>query len=352
MVSLTGCRFGFNTAASSSLNSGAGNPDELNVIVWESDLSETAVQDFEDAFGVKVNVTYLEDTNQLLQKMITGTANYDVLDLESSYVSSFVQADLLSPLDYSLIENMKNVDPAFHEAGQGAPGDEDFVYSLPLSGPFYTGVIVNKQTCPVEIETLKDLTNPKLKGQLCSVNSTISLYAGALYALGYSVNSTDDQELAEAQALLKKIKPNIQSFVGSSALSQLEAGDCSAAYCWDYDVLCADSEKYWDQFELIPGTALGYTQNWAIAKSSSNQALANEFINFLFRPEEYAHLIEEYGGTSILKKDLMADLLPSNYYDNPCVQVYTDLWADHVPLQVSDEQISKLDVLYNELMSQ
>ena len=349
VAGLSGC--GFNTEAGSYLSQEA-DANTLNVMIWDSDLSETTVQEFESQFNCKVNVTYLEDTNEMLQKLIAGGADYDVLDVESDYVRAFKEADLLAPLDYGVITNTGNLDPTFFTPGKGAIGDENFEYSIPLAGPFFTCVVYNKNTCPGEIDTLEDLAKSEFKGEVCSVKDSVSVYIGGLIALGYPLDSTDDDELAECQEMWQKIYPNVKSFVSSSAVSQLETGECSVAYCWDFNTICADSEKYWDEFDVAPATGMGYTQDWCIAKSSRRQELANEFINFTMSPEQQANLINDFGGITTVKKELIEDLLPEYYYENPCVIRYTEMWKDHQEFAVTDEQNDKMDDLYNELMSQ
>lgn len=346
---LAGC--GSSSKASSA--SGDGSAKKLNLMMWDGDCSEEVVKDFEKKYGVDVNITYIEDTNEMLSKMINSKQDYDVIDLESAYVKAFEDAGLLEKLDKDSMDNLKYVDQdTFMAKGSGPIGDEDFTYTIPISGPLYTCIVYNKKTCPKKITSFADLADPAFKGQICSVNATISLYAEALRACGYPIGSTDDKELAKAQELLKKFKKNVKSFVGSSALSQLESGECSVALCWDYNYLCADSEKYWDEFDIVPVTGLGYTQNWAIAKSSTRKDLATEFINFTYQPEEQAKSLNEYGGVPIIKKADIADKLADNYYDNPCVTKYTEMWKDNEMLCSTDEQISKMDDLYNELMSE
>ena len=349
---LNGC--GFHTDTAAAAKTSTSDSHTLNLLMWDGDCSEDVVKDFEKQYGVDVNITYIEDTNEILSKMINSKTDYDLIDLESGYVKSFIDAGLLTRLDASSIPNLSNIDQdTFMAKGTGPEGNEDFSYTLPISGPLFTCIVYNKKTCPITIQSFQDLADPALKGQICSVNATISLYAGALKTLGYSTVSTDNGELQDAQELLKKIKTNISSFVGSSALSQLEAGDCSVAYCWDYNYLCADSEDNWDTFDIVDSSALGYTQNWAIAKTSGRKELAEKFINFTYEPEETVKTLKEYGGVPILKKDLIEQDLPDNYYANPCVTKYTELWQDasnHAPA-VSDTQISKMDDLYTQLMS-
>ena len=339
---LAGCGGG------SGSGSGGSGGKTLNVLTWEGDVADDAVSSFEKEYGVKVNVTYVEDTKTILAKMLQGSNEYDVIDVESAYIKSFVDAELLAPLDYDKMTNYDNIEPAYVE--KGAVGDEDLEYSLPIIGPLYTGVVVNKETCPIEIKSFADLADPALKGQIWCTNATISLYGGALKALGYSPNSSDENELNEAQDLLVKIKPNIKAF-GASSISSLETGDCSVAYTYDYNILMCDDKANWDKFEIIPDTTLGYTQYWTVAASSKNQDLANEFINYTYSADSAAALINEWGGVPVVKTDVIKDKVASDYFDNPMLKQFADMWPDHTELAVSDAQNEIMDTLYNELMS-
>lgn len=328
--------------------SGEAGGKTLNVLTWEGDVADDVVSSFEKEYGVKVNVTYVEDTNTILAKMLQGSNEYDVIDVESAYIKSFVDADLLAPLDYDKMANYDNIEPAYVE--KGAVGDEELKYSLPIIGPLYTGVVVNKETCPIEIKSFADLADPALEGQIWCTNATISLYAGALKALGYSPNSSDENELNEAQELLVRIKPNIKAF-GASSISSLETEDCSVAYTYDYNILMCDDKANWDKFEIIPETTLGYTQYWTVAASSENQDLANEFINYTYSADSAAALINEWGGVPVVKAGLIQDKVASGYFDNPMLQQFEEMWTDHTDLSVSDTQNEIMDTLYNELMS-
>ena len=344
VANLTGC--GGNTGSAQKQEK---DVKSINVLMWEGDASEEVFDNFTKKTGIKVNVTYIEDTNTILSKMMNGNDEYDLIDIESAYVDSFVQAGLLAPLDYDKITNKKYIDSIYLK--KGAVGDRKFKYTIPCSGPLYTAVVYNKETCPIEIKDFSDLADPKLKGSICSVNATISLYAGALRALGYSENSTSEEEIKKASELLTKVKKNVKVFVGASALSQLESGDCSVGYCWEYNQLCLDSKDNWDKYEIVESTALGYNQFWSIAASSTKQAAATKLINFMNEPKQQAISCKEYGGVPTIKKEYIEKYLPKDFYDMPYIEKYAEMWLDHTDLAVSDEQNTIMDTYYTELMS-
>ena len=335
---------------SSSKEESTDNAKSINIMVWAGTYSEDAFKEFTKKTGIKVNVSYVDNTDTLLSKLIEGDVEYDVIDLESAYVKTFVDNDLLVKLNLDNIPNRKNIEEAYYK--EGAIGDKKFEYTVPDIAPGYTTIIYNKKTCPIKITKFSDLANPKLKGQVAMVNSTISLYGAALEALGYSANSTSEKEIKEANALLKKIKTNVKAFVGESAVSQLETGECSVALCWDYSLLCADSKENWSKFANadIDSNYEYFDQYWCVTSASKKQKQAEQFINYMLTPEANAMNLKEFGAVPLIKRKLIEPLLPKGYYKNPAIKAYEKLYNKSWKISVNDDQINLMDTYYTELM--
>ena len=158
--------------------------------------------------------------------------------------------------------------------------------------------------------------------------------------------------MQKAQDLLTKIKENVKVFVGSSALSQLESGDCSVGYCWEYNVLCNDSKDNWGKFQIVDSSCLGYNQYWAVSAHSKRQTEAMKLINYIEKPSNVATALKEYGGVPVIDKQYIANQLPKDYYESPYIDKYKELWKTHTDLTVSDKQNDLMDGFYNELMAQ
>ena len=329
----------------------SGSDKMLNILVWEGTWSEDAIRDFEKENGVKVNISYIDNTDIIISKLVAGDADFDVIDIEAAYVKSFVENDLLMKLDNDSLPNKKDM---LEELKTGTDGDEKEEYTCPNMAPQYTGIIYNKETCPIEIKEFKDLANPALKGQVAMVNSTISLYGAALEALGYKADSTNEKEIEEANELLKDIKKNVKAFVGETAVSQLENGECSVALCWDYATLCNDTKENWDKFDMvdIPSGCERFIQYWGITAGSERSELAQKFINFMISPEALAKDYEEFGMVPMLERDVIEPKLTDGYYDNPAIEKYKTLYDKSWMVSVSDEQINLIDGYYTELMGE
>jgi len=158
--------------------------------------------------------------------------------------------------------------------------------------------------------------------------------------------------MKKANELLTQIKANVKAFVGESAVSQLENGECPVAFCWDYTTLCVDSKDNWDKFEAIAlkEGCERFQQYWAIPAASEKQSEATELIDFLLRPEENAKSNAEYGGVPNLKQNLLAPHLDKDFYESPALKKEEELFPISWSIAVSDEQINLMDTYYTELM--
>lgn len=341
---------GLLTGCGSSGESSGEDAQELNICVWDGMFGEDAIDKFEEDTGITVNVTYIDNTDTMLSRLIASGDEYDVVDIEAAYVKSFVENGLLQEMDHSALTNEQYLETYLLE--EGPIGDEELKYTTPDSAPGYTGIIYNTETCPIEINSFEDLADPALEGEVAMVNSTISLYGAALSALGYAPDTVNEDEIAEANDLLMEIKKNVKAFVGENATGVLENGECSVALCWDYAVLCFDSEENWDKFAIadIDSDYEQFVQYWGITAGCEKKDLALQFINYMISPEAVAMHIDEWGQIPMVQRQYIEDYLPENFYENPCIQVYEDLADKSWLVAVDDEQINIMDTYYTLLM--
>lgn len=108
---LSGC------GSSSESTGSKEKADSLNIMVWEGTWSEEMFQDFTKETGIKVNISYIDNTDTLLAKMIEGSADYDLIDLEGAYVKSFLDGELLAPIDKSKVKKCEKYSGEFFERG-------------------------------------------------------------------------------------------------------------------------------------------------------------------------------------------------------------------------------------------
>ncbi len=129
---------------------GAEKVTELYVYNWGeyiSDGSEGSL-DSNEAFekwyfkeyGEKVKVTYstYSSNEDMYAKLSAGAVNYDVIVPSDYMIERLIDEDMLAPLNYDNIPNIKNIVPEFYgEDAEFDYYDEGNVYSV----PYFYGMI-------------------------------------------------------------------------------------------------------------------------------------------------------------------------------------------------------------------
>src|SRR4029079_17736193 len=122
----------------------ADTPIESGPLVlynWADYIYKKVVADFEDKFGVDVQITTFNNLEEGIQKVVNGQVTPDVFVPTPGYLRRLVAKDLLQPLQHDLIPNMSNVWPSY--SNPGPYYDLGWNYSVPYT--IYTwGVAYNR----------------------------------------------------------------------------------------------------------------------------------------------------------------------------------------------------------------
>lgn len=118
----------------------------------------------------------------------------------------------------------------------------------------------------------------------------------ALAYLGYSVNSTDAEEIAQARDLLLEWKPNLLKFDAEMFGKDFASGSSVIAHGYAEVVLteleAADGVDY--QYLLPKEGGLVYVDNLVILAGSKNVEGAHQLINYLLRPDVHARIADTF----------------------------------------------------------
>ena len=101
--------------------------------------------------------------------------------------------------------------------------DPENKYSVPYMWGT-VGILYNKSLMDEVPDSWSYLWDEKYKGQIYMLNSQRDSIAVALKYLGYSINTKDPQELAEAEQALIDQKPLVQAYVGDEVKDQNDPG--------------------------------------------------------------------------------------------------------------------------------
>lgn len=265
---------------------------ELNIYIWTEYVSDEAIEGFEKEYGVKVNISYFTSNEEMTAKLASSEeGTFDIIQPADDLVPLLINEGMIQKLNYDNIPNMQYIDKKF----LNTPADPNQEYTVPyMTG--YQLIGYNKETCPIEIKSFADLADPALKDQLVFITSERLVFGMALSCLGYDPNTTDEAEIAEAAELLMKVKDNIKVFDGDSPRKELLNGECSAGFIYGGDlsnIMLSNPGEYGVAMLETGGYNMG-TQVFCVPTGAKHKTMAENFINYIQRPEVMAQIETVY----------------------------------------------------------
>lgn len=265
---------------------GASTPT-LNLYTWADYMSPDEVAKFEQEFKCRVVVDTFDSNEAMYAKLKAGATGYDLLVPSSYMVKMMHENNMLEEIDHALIPNLKLMDPGHLAICM----DKTMKYSVPyMTGS--TGLGYLESRLPDFTPSWAMFERDDIKGRATLLNDMRETLGGALKYLGYSINSTSEQELAEARDVVIRWKQNIAKFENEQYKTGLASGEfvLVMGYSGDIAQVMEDNEDIVFA-PPVEGTSL-FADDFAIPKGAKNRELAHAFINFMHRADVAAANIE------------------------------------------------------------
>ena len=292
----------------------AGLSGTLNFTTWPNYFDPKNFENFTAETGVKINVTIFGSNEEMLAKLQAGSTGWDVFVPTNYTISTYKDLDLIQALDLKLIPNY---DPAAQDPRFLGPGTIDGVtYAVPKDWGT-TGIIVNTKQAPQNPASWKefwDLAQGALSDRVTVHDYQLTTIGSALKSFGYSFNSLDEKEMADAEKLLLAVKPHLFG-ITSDYQPAMRNGDAWMAMCWTNDA--AQLHRDIPEMQYVLGKEGGeiWTDHYAIPKDAPNREAAYAFIDYLLTPAINVKEITAHGAPST---DARCNaLLPKEILENP-----------------------------------
>lgn len=266
---------------------------------WGEYIAEDTIAKFEAAHpDIKVSMKTF-DSNEALYQTLDASA-FDVIVPSDYMVARLIKEDKLYKPDLAAIpNNAKYNDPRLASVRfdpDDAVSSKMFQYAVPYLfctvGLLYNTADVPAPASDSPADVWAPLFDVKYKDRIGMYDSMRESIGVALNLFGFSLNSTDEGQLAQAKTLLLKQKEEVQPIYGVDELKdKYVSGELAAGVAWagDYVACLAkleDAGKDPGQlaFALPKGTNF-FVDFLCIPKSAKHPAEAQVFIDFLCRPE-------------------------------------------------------------------
>ncbi len=272
------------SACALSLLSGAATATENETLVfmnWGPYINSNVLEQFTKETGIKVIYSTYESNETLYAKLKTHNQGYDLVVPSTYFVAKMRDEGMLQKIDKSKLSNFDKLDTNYLDK----PFDPNNDYSIPHVVAI-TGLAVNTDMYDVEdFTSWADLWKPELEGQVMLMDDTREVFHIALRKLGYSGNTTDETQIAEAYAELQKLMPNVLLFNSDNPGAPYMSGEVGVGMLWNGSAAAAQSEGVPLKLVFPKEGGIGWVDNFAISSGAKNVEAAHKMIDFLLRPD-------------------------------------------------------------------
>ena len=310
VVGLVASLFGLNKSAGSQPYAG----QTLHVYNWGEYTGENIISGFEELTGAKVIMDNFDSNEQMYIKVANGDA-YDVLVPSDYMIQRMMQEKMLQKLEP---ETRKECLGELADAIKGLPYDPKNEYSI----PYFWGTvgIVYDKTKVSEEDLEKDgwdiFLDQKFKGDIYLYDSERDSFMMALKALGYSMNTTSQDELNDAYNwLIQCVQTMDPEIVTDEIIDNMAQARKALGLIYSGDAAYVMSENENMGFYMPKSGTNLWSDAMVIPKNAKNPKLANEFIRYI-TSYDAAMDNSSYVGYTSPNKEVMEELGgKGGYYD-------------------------------------
>lgn len=251
---------------------------------WPNYHDPATFEAFTAATGIAVHLTVSNSNEEMLKKLRTGVADWDLFVPTNYAISTYVELGLIDELDLSRLSNYSAASQnlLFTWAGQVSGR----TYAVPKNWGT-TGMATNTDQISTPIAGWKDffaVAMTEASGRTMVHDYQLTTIGSALVSLGYSFNSVQPSELAEAEKLLLAVKPHLLA-IDSDYQPAMRAGDAWLTMCWANDG--QQLHRDMPEIEFMLGSDGGeiWTDYFAIPTAAQNKPAAYALLDFLMDPQ-------------------------------------------------------------------
>ncbi len=277
----------------------------LHVYNWGEYVGENYINDFEKQTGATVVMENFDSNEEMYIKVANGES-YDILVPSDYMIQRLISEGLIQELDETKLD-------CFDKLAEGALGldyDPDNLYSVPY---FWGTVGICYDTTVVDMEDLERegydiFLDTKYAGDVYLYDSERDAFMMALKALGYSMNTTDEDEIYEAYDwLIQCVKTMNVEIVTDEIIDNMAQGRKALGLIYSGDATYVmDENEDMGYFMPTSGTNV-WCDAMVIPANAENPDLAYEFINYTCEYDA-AYDNSSYVGYTAANEEVMDDL--------------------------------------------
>ena len=288
--------------------------DRISLATWPNYYDPKNFEQFEKDTGAAVEVSVFGSNEEMLAKLQAGGTGWDVFVPTNYTISTYVELDLIQPLDLARIPNFDAAHFIKRFSEPGLVNGKD--YAVPKNWGS-TGFVLNRKKVTSNPTTWKefwDLSKTSATGRVMVHDYQLTTIGNALKYFGYSFNSVDAKELGDAEKLLLEVKSHLFA-ITSDYQPGMRSGDAWMSIAWTGDGLQLHRDI--PEIDYVLGKEGGelWSDFYAIPKGAPHLDAAYAFINFMMDPEINAKEVRVHGYP--VPDNRVTAMLPKEMIENP-----------------------------------
>lgn len=273
----------------------------LNIYNWADYIGNDTLADFESEHDIHVNYDIYESSEIVDAKLMAGHTGYDVVIHSAAFSARLIPAGIYQPLHKNKLSNLGNLDSRVLDLlAESDPGNRYAVpYMWGTTGFSYNVQMIKDRMPNAPLGSGDMIFKPEIVSRFadCGISfldSPTDVIPMVLNYLGYDGNTTDLDEIANAEAVLKSVRPYIKYFSSTKMLMDLPNKEVCVAMSWsgDYATAFMRAKEAGLDIELAYTIPQEGSVSWVdgayIPSDAPHPDNAHLFLDFLMRPEVIA----------------------------------------------------------------
>ena len=276
----------------------AGETDgNLAFYNWAEYIDDELLTAFEEETGINVEYTTYESNEEMLTKVESGAAIFDLVVPSDYMIDTMRREGLLLELNFDAIPNSANIAPEF----ANPPFDPEHKYSVAYQWGT-TGIGMTYEVLDMLGESTWAVifdpdTAALVPGSISMLDDAPETVSAALKYLGYSIedviNNQNEDAVREAGELLRATNDRLLKYDSVTFGDDLVNGEVDVAHGWSggFALSIDEADAYETHVYTIPAEGgVRWVDNMAIPHNADNICSAHAMINFLTDGENGATL--------------------------------------------------------------
>ena len=291
------CSGGDDEAASAADCAPGETDGDLAFYNWAEYIDDELLAAFEAESGINVEYTTYESNEEMLTKVQSEAAIYDLVVPSDYMVDTMRREGLLLELNFDAMPNAANIAPEF----ANPPFDPEHKYSVAYQWGT-TGIGMSYEVLDLLGESTWAVifdadTAALVPGSISMLDDAPETVSAALKYLGYSIedviNNQNEDAVREAGELLRATNDRLLKYDSVTFGDDLVNGEVDVAHGWSggFALSIDEADAYETHVYTIPAEGgVRWVDNMAIPHNADNICSAHAMINFLTDAENGATL--------------------------------------------------------------